>query len=746
MSLLKLALAAARKTGASKSNSVAAATQSNDLIQKVIRENIEAIPSETISGASVSVRRGDPIDREGGASILDILAVHPSNAAKRDSMMRSASGGPPPRATIEEKNRWMDEADAIDKAKIDLQSSMTNDERGMVEDQWFDLPDYARDNPLGPSGLSVEELARQNINATWFRDPVAEGLSGRGGFRSGVEGGAGGEGEGLGGTFQGSGFYVSMSNIFKNAYDTMFNTYAKNSGGKQINTKYSVDLNPESTALWDAYLVDQPELVKRQLHGIAKALFQFRNWQPSRVYPAKFVDGLPYQHSSDSLRNLSGFESPEEFDKILSDAQLANQKKYNLSEGEQVLTFEGLSRNGEDYISVDLVIPDFRPKWDSLEGGWTSGLEDAKKSVGLSNVTEKDIASGITRKDIASYADWAEKENTLTVSKWGWDLDNTLNTPVTKNRWADEVTDSMDSIDGVEDAYARMIEPDFDEYTDIPLNYDLDMTEIGGRVTKKNVNDMKTMYYSDIYRILQDTLEKTFMDEGKDVLQGRINPKFRTKEGMKAEDRMFRGNESDMNQAFMRSVAILAPEETTAIMNRFGISNHEYLSEALFLDTEHRDVQKLFEVTSDMYRATNRIEDQLYNIGSDRLNNASNEARQIISDPQMADAQKLGVIYDDKYGESIESAVIDMSHWKPRDLPEDLEERARYLTEKEEPYKNQEESQLFLKEVDDWVDPDDYSDLYDLDNDGQFLATENNYILFKEGKLPEGLTPDMFLE
>jgi len=56
------------------------------------------------------------------------------------------------------------------------------------------------------------------------------------------------------------------------------------------------------------------------------------------------------------------------------------------------------------------------------------------------------------------------------------------------------------------------------------------------------------------------------------------------------------------------------------------------------------------------------------------------------------------------------------------------------------------ESQLFLKEVDDWVDPDDYSDLYDLDNDGQFLATENNYILFKEGKLPEGLTPDMFLE
>tara|TARA_R110000824_G_scaffold393180_1_gene592021 strand:- start:450 stop:2702 length:2253 start_codon:yes stop_codon:yes gene_type:complete len=738
----------------------AAAAQSNALLQKVIREEIETIPSETFSGASASVRRGAPVDDESLPNIIDLLTVHPSSEAKRDAMRGYSYDDPPPNLVGEELARFRDEIRDKSTARSNLAMSLTDEEKNQLYEQFDDLPDFAKDNPLGGAGLGAEERARENIYSTFFRDPVAEGLSGPVGFRSGVEGGVGSAGEGVGGTFQGSGFYVSMANLYRKAYAEMFNSFAKDVGGVQINTKFAVDLNPESTAHWDAYLVDQPELVKRQLYGISKALFQFRDWQPSRVYPAKMYSGEKYG----GLRT-SGMESPEEFEKIISDAQLANQAKYDLSEGEQILTFEGLSRNGEDYISVDLIIPDFRPKWDSLRGGWISGLEDAKKAVGL--FRGRDLAERITKEDIRSYTDWAEGENTLTVQKWGWEPDNTLNNPVTRSQWADEVADEMDGILGADDAYDRMIRPtEMDEFTEIPLNYDIDMVDIGGRATKKNVNDMKTMYYSDVYRILEDTLEKTFKSGSKEELVGRINPKFRTKEGMGAEDAMFSGVDDEMDDAFTDAVKRLAPEETTAILKRFGISSHEYLSEALFMDTE--DASKLlFDTTSEGHRGflNKSPEDFLYHIGSDRLNNAHPVARRIISDPQMADAHKLGVIYDDKWAKSLESAAIDMSHYGPKKTPEEAmkelfesekfkalspkdqkklteEFTQRHIEDQQQLDEQQEAFDEFTKRAQDWDDPDD---LYDLDFDGRFLATENNYNLLKEGKMPYGLEASDFV-
>ena len=664
MSLLRMALAAARKTPESRGMNAAAASQSEAVRQRGIMDIFNQW-SEASAGASASAGRVSPVPD--AIRPLNLLAaIDPKRLARREA------GSP------------------------------------TAEDQalWDDIPYFLKIDAVGP-GLSNEERVRGSVNALLFRDSGAEGaggslrplaneelLKGMGhkgpvAYNERVEGGVGSIGGGLGGNLQGFGKYLSFADLYRKSYDALMEFFAVERSGKKISTMFSTrKLVPETTGHWDAYMVDQPEFVKRQMYGIVKALDQFKDWQPNRIYAKEYYGatkpgfakarGLPHRQVEQGFALKRKVRSSKSRDETLTEAQLRNFKKYDLGSGEQVLSFEGLSKNGEDYISVDLIIPDFRVKWNSELGGWDIGEYYGK------DFTDK-------------WTEWSKIPNRLTVQKWGFNERNTLNNPATRSEWAAEISDERDWVDDVIAVDDRLKEPDpFGEYTEIPLNYDVDMTDLfykrpprydnmgiirpmKGMETppfEKNLNDMKTMYYSDVYRILQDTFEKTLKaddpwelaakDKPDFVGFGGTNPRYqRSAAGIKLEkDVLAEGTPSQFDDVIRdvdarEKMAIrIAGKETTAIFKRLGIPNHQYLSESFFMDTERANTNFLFEPSNYKHGGGRAVADWLYNIASDRLRNISPEVREVMSDPNALDAYKMSVVYDDKIIDQLESAAI----------------------------------------------------------------------------------------
>lgn len=668
MSLLRMALAAMRKTPPSRGMNAAAASQSEAVRQRSIMDIFNQW-SGVSTGPSASVGRVSPVPD--AIRPLNLLAaIDPKRAARREAGS----------ATAEEQA-----------------------EEEIARELWDDLPDFLKIDAVGP-GLSTEERVRGSVNALLYRDSGAEGaggslrplnnnelLKGMGhkgpvAYNERVEGGVGGAGGGLGGNLQGFGKYLSFSDLYRKSYDALMEFFAVDRSGKKISTMFSTrKLVPETTGHWDAYMVDQPEFVKRQMYLIVKALDQFKDWQPNRIYAKEYFGptapgfsearGHPYGEYVEGFALKRKIRSSKSMDETLTEAQLRNLKKYDLGSGEQVLSFEGLSKNGEDYISVDLIIPDFRVKWNSELGGWDIGEYYGK------DFTDK-------------WTEWSKIPNRLTVQKWKFNEKNTLNTPATRSQWAAEISDERDWLEGqlVDD---RLIEPrPLDEYTEIPLNYDVDMTDMfykrpprysnikGGILQpmkgmetppfEKNLNDMKTMYYSDVYRIIQDTFEKTLKVGDPWELAAKNKPDIigvgderymRSAAGIKLEEDVLAqgtyqsGVVSDPQANQIMAIRV-AGKETTAIFKRLGIPNHQYLSESFFMDTEMANTNFLFEPSNYKHGGGRAVADWLYNIASDRLRNISPEVRELMSDPNALDAYKLSVVYDDKIIDQLESAAI----------------------------------------------------------------------------------------
>jgi len=184
------------------------------------------------------------------------------------------------------------------------------------------------------------------------------------------------------------------------------------------------------------------------------------------------------------------------------------------------------------------------------------------------------------------------------------------------------------------------------------------------------------MYYSDVYRIIQDTFEKTLKADDPWELAAKDKPNIigvgderymRSAAGIKLEeDVLAQGTPAQIGvvrdpHAHQKMAIRVAGKETTAIFKRLGIPNHQYLSESFFMDTERANTNFLFEPSNYKHGGGEAVADWLYNIASDRLKYATAEVRAIIADKQRAQAYMMGVVYDDKLLPQLEKAAKDFS-------------------------------------------------------------------------------------
>jgi hypothetical protein len=677
MSLLRMALAAMRKTPASTSSSGAAAAQTSSVGQRGIQESIEGItkldrgiivpdidtPPPLPSAAAASVRRSgvrdvggfispvEDVDKSGVGSLADILTM----------------------SKLTDPDKIRSKKEAAEAAKYLLTMKMGKAiESAEALGSLRDLPEYMRENSTG--ALDPMENAIGNLFLKLFGDPESTGEYGYPlAYRAELRNMSGEFKEGLGGlgsAWQGGGEYSSFGPVFEQAYRHYVKQNAVPGTKEEWNRIFSSNIDPNSMGDWDGYMIDQPELIKRMMYPLMKALDLFQVIGPNRIYPKRKVvmdeEGLP-------LPDISVKDMTQ------SERQAYNTMKYEAESGNEYLTLEGLSKDGENYISVDVAFPDFRPTWDEGKGAWNIG---------------EDFGSKLSDEQLEKYIKWQEGDDVITVRNWEFNEETSVNVASRRDYWATEIDEEITSAverfnkneiiqesaeTDILGAYDRMIEPDyFSDSFSVKLNYELDMMDLLGKskIAGKTLDgDMKTLYFSDVYRVVEGGLKKSLrVDEimgGNTAPGDMLNPKFLSADDVgklsnvdveTAVNPMFTGQLDVMKDkpesSYFDLVETLGQQETSALFQRLGITGHRYLAEDLFMATQRRELDNI----GINPWITNSKETLYYNDG-DRLKYASPEVRALIADPVRSAPFRMAVLYNTNFRSELKRAIARKPAW-----------------------------------------------------------------------------------
>jgi hypothetical protein len=387
-------------------------------------------------------------------------------------------------------------------------------------------------------------------------------------------------------------------------------------------------------------------------------------------------------------------------DMTQSERQAYNTMKYEAESGNEYLTLEGLSKDGENYISVDVAFPDFRPKWDEGKGAWNIG---------------EDFGSKLSDEQLEKYIKWQEGDDVITVRNWEFNERNSVNVAPQRDNWATEIDEEIRLAEekftknqiiqesaetDILGAYERMIKPDyFSDSFSVKLNYELDMMDdlIGKKPTESssfldflNVptqstgktldGDMKTLYFSDVYRKVEAGLKKSLrIDEimgGYTAPGDMLNPKFLSDEDVKALSNVDVETAANPNftahldvmedkpeSSYFDLVETLGQQETSALFQRLGITGHKYLAEDLFIATQRRQLERMGIDPWD----TDHKETLYFNEG-DRLKHASPEVRALIADPVRSAPFRMGVLYNTNSRSELKRAIARSPAWDKSDI------------------------------------------------------------------------------